>query len=55
MTELRRTCSLFARTYPKATLLALPPDARPAFTQNYSGAEAQFGALERSRRTHRQH
>jgi hypothetical protein len=35
------------RAYPKATLPAPPPDARPAFTRNYSGAEVQFGALDR--------
>jgi hypothetical protein len=45
--ELRRTCSLFARAYPKATLLVTTPDARPAFTRNYSGAEVQFGVLDR--------
>ena len=26
---------------------APPPDARPAFTRNYSGSEVQFGALDR--------
>jgi hypothetical protein len=45
--SIRRSCSLFARAYPKATLLAPTPDARPAFTRNYSGAEVQFGALDR--------
>jgi len=45
--SIRRTCSLFARAYPKATSLAPTPDARPAFTRNYSGAEVQFGALDR--------
>ena len=38
---------VFVRAYPKATLLAPTPDARPAFTRNYSGAEVQFGALDR--------
>ena len=47
MISIRRTCSLFARAYPKATLLAPTLDARPAFTRNYSGAEVQFGALDR--------
>ena len=47
MISIRRTCSLFARAYPKATLLAPTPDARPACTRNYSGAEVQFGALDR--------
>ena len=47
MISIRRTCSLFARAYPKATLLAPTPDTRPAFTRNYSGAEVQLGALDR--------
>ncbi len=38
---------VFARAYPKATLLVTTPDARPAFTRNYSGAEVQFLALDR--------
>ncbi len=47
MISIRRTCSLFARAYPKATLLAPTPDARPAFARNYSGSEVQFSALDR--------
>ncbi len=38
---------VFARAYPKATLLVTTPDARPAFTQNYSGSEVQFLTLDR--------
>jgi hypothetical protein len=45
--SIRRTCSFFARAYPQATLPAPTPDARPAFTRNYSGSEVQFGALDR--------
>jgi hypothetical protein len=45
--SIRRTCSLFARAYPKATLLAPTSDARPAFTRDYSGIEVQFGVLDR--------
>jgi hypothetical protein len=37
----------FARAYPKATLLVTTPDARPAFTRNYSGIEVQFLTLDR--------
>jgi len=33
---------VFARRYPKTTLLVTTPDARPAFTRNYSGIEVQF-------------
>jgi len=38
---------VFARAYPKATLLVTTPDARPAFTRNYSGIEVQFLTLDR--------
>ena len=38
---------VFARLYPKATLLVTAPDARPAFTRNYSGIEVQFLTLDR--------
>jgi hypothetical protein len=38
---------VFARAYPKATLLVTSPDARPAFTRNYSGSEVQFLTLDR--------
>ena len=38
---------VFARIYPKATLLVTAPDARPAFTRNYSGIEVQFLTLDR--------
>jgi hypothetical protein len=37
---------IFARAYPKATLLVTTPDARPAFTRNYSGSEVQFLTLD---------
>ncbi|MBI3797273.1 MAG: ATP-binding protein [Deltaproteobacteria bacterium] len=38
---------VFARIYPKAILLVTAPDARPAFTRNYSGIEVQFLTLDR--------
>lgn len=38
---------VFARLYPKATLLVTAPDARPVFTRNYSGSEVQFLTLDR--------
>ena len=38
---------VFARLYPKATLLVTAPDARPAFTRNYNGSEVQFLTLDR--------
>lgn len=38
---------VFARIYPKATLLVTAPDAQPAFTRNYSGIEVQFLTLDR--------
>lgn len=38
---------VFARAYPKATLLVTTPDARPAFTRNYNGIEVQFLTLDR--------
>jgi predicted AAA+ superfamily ATPase len=38
---------IFARLYPKATLLVTAPDARPAFTRKYSGVEVQFLTLDR--------
>jgi hypothetical protein len=37
---------VFARAYPKATLLVTTPDARPAFTRSYSGIEVQFLTLD---------
>ncbi|MEP7270633.1 MAG: DUF4143 domain-containing protein [Acidobacteriota bacterium] len=36
---------VFARIYPKATLLVATPDAQPAFTRNYSGVEVHFLTL----------
>jgi len=38
---------VFARAYPKATLLVTAPDARPAFTRKYSGIEVRFLTLDR--------
>jgi len=38
---------VFARAYPKATLLVTTSDARPAFTRKYSGIEVQFLTLDR--------
>ena len=38
---------VFARAYPKATLLVTTPDARPGFTRKYSGIEVQFLTLDR--------
>ncbi len=38
---------VFARIYPKATLLVTAPDARPAFTRNYSGVKVHFLTLDR--------
>lgn len=38
---------IFARAYPKATLLVVTPDARPAFTRNYSSIEVRFLTLDR--------
>ena len=38
---------VFARLYPKATLLVTTPDARPAFTRKYSGLEVHFLTLDR--------
>ena len=38
---------VFNRIYPKARLLVTAPDARPAFTRNYSGSEVQFLTLDR--------
>jgi hypothetical protein len=52
-------CIRSARDFNPANLLTLclrlsqgnlagaDPDARPAFTRNYSGAEVQFGSLDR--------
>jgi len=37
---------VFARAYPKATLLVATPDARPAFTRHYDGIEVQFLTLD---------
>ena len=37
---------VFARIYPKATLLVTAPDARPAFTRNHSGSGVQFLTLD---------
>lgn len=34
------------RAYPKATLVVTTPDARPAFTRNYSGSKVQFLTLD---------
>ena len=36
---------VFARAYPKATLLVTTADARPAFTRRYSGIDVQFLTL----------
>ena len=36
---------VFARLYPKTTLLVTTPDARPAFTRTYNGCEVQFLSL----------
>jgi predicted AAA+ superfamily ATPase len=38
---------VFARHYPKATLLVTTPDALPAFTRKYSGTEVHFLTLDR--------
>ena len=38
---------VFARRYPRATLLVTARDARPAFTRDYNGIEVQFLTLER--------
>ena len=37
---------VFARAYPKASLLVTTPDARPGFTRNYGGSEVQFLSLD---------
>lgn len=38
---------VFARAYPKATLLVATPDARPGFTRRYSGIDVHFLTLNR--------
>jgi len=38
---------VFARAYPKATLLVTTPDARPAFTRAYRGVRIEFLTLDR--------
>lgn len=38
---------VFARLYPKATLLVTTPDARPAFTKKHSDIEVHFLTLDR--------
>jgi len=38
---------VFARAYPKATLLVTTPDARPVFSRKYSGIEVHFLTLDR--------
>ena len=42
-----KTSLTFARAYPKAKLLVTTPDARPAFTRNYSGVGIEFLTLAR--------
>jgi predicted AAA+ superfamily ATPase len=38
---------VFARAYPKATLLVTTPDARPGFSRNYHGLKVEFLTLDR--------
>ena len=38
---------VFARAYPKATLLVTSPDARPGFTREFAGVNIQFLTLDR--------
>lgn len=38
---------VFARAYPAATLCVTTPDARPAFTRDYSGVRIEFLTLDR--------
>jgi len=38
---------VFARAYPKATLLVTTPDARPGFSRNYHGLKVEFLPLDR--------
>jgi hypothetical protein len=38
---------IFARAYPKAELLVVAPDARPAFARDYHGMQVQFLTLDR--------
>lgn len=42
-----RNLLIFARHYPKATLLVTTTDAEPAFTRNYKGVDVHFLKLDR--------
>jgi predicted AAA+ superfamily ATPase len=42
-----RNLLVFARAYPKVTLVVTTPDARPAFTRTYRGTRIEFLTLDR--------